>query len=125
MSRAATRRARDGAKAEQDNLVMVKCLSRLLVASVLVGIAPGMARAQGQPGGVDKTACGTPVGQPAALPPAGSPPFVWIFEPCFAAQGGSSTIDSDTYLYYIQLRNLVSRPSQGIFVPYDEKVEQT
>src|SRR6185436_17947997 len=64
-------------------------------------------------------------GQPATLPPAGSPPFVWIFEPCFSSQGGASTIESDTYLYYIQLKNLVSRPSQGIFVSYDDKVEQT
>jgi outer membrane protein insertion porin family len=76
-------------------------------------------------GAIDKTACGTEVASPAALPAAGSPPFVWIFEPCFASQGGASTIESDTYLYYIKLKNLVSRPSQGVFVTYDEKVEDT
>jgi outer membrane protein insertion porin family len=104
---------------------MVKWLSRLILASTLVGFAPGAAWAQAQPESVDKTACGSQVGQPAALPPAGSPPFVWIFEQCFASQGGSSTIDSETYQFYVQLKNLVSRPSQGIFVPYDDKVEQT
>jgi outer membrane protein insertion porin family len=71
------------------------------------------------------TACGSPVGAPSALPPAGSPPFVWILELCFQSQGGFSTIDIDTYRYYIELQKLVSRPKEGVFVPYDEKTEQT
>jgi outer membrane protein insertion porin family len=74
------------------------------------------------PGAIAKTACGSPVGQPAALPPAGSPPFIWILELCFDRQGNSSTVDNDTYLYWIKLQN--SQPSQGKFVPYDDRAEQ-
>ncbi len=72
---------------------------------------------------VAKTACGTAVAAPAALPPPGSPPFLWILQPCFNSQGGSATIETETYMYYIQLRP--SLPSQGTFVPYDEKAEET
>ena len=87
---------------------MVKWLSRLLVMSVCAGVAPAVwaqAAQQAQtpqpqtpadPSEIDKTACGTPVGAPAALPPAGSPPFIWIFELCFARQGGSSTVENET-----------------------------
>jgi outer membrane protein insertion porin family len=120
---------------------MMKILSRLLVTSVLAGVAPAAAMAQAAPAqapqtpatqpqaaeavAIDKTACGTAVGAPRALPPPGSPPFVWIWEPCFASQGGSSTIESDTYLYWVKIKDLVSKPSEGIFIPYDDKVEQT
>ena len=115
---------------------MVKWLSRLLVMSVCAGVTPAVwaqapaqaPQAQAPPeepagGAVDKTACGTPVGAPAALPPAGSPPFVWTLELCFDRQGGSSTIDSDTYLYYVKLRT--SQTKLGEFVPYDEAAEKT
>ncbi|MFB3854272.1 MAG: outer membrane protein assembly factor BamA [Vicinamibacterales bacterium] len=63
--------------------------------------------------------CGQPVPPPAALPPEGSPPVVYALGPCFTAQGGTSAVEPATYLFYIQTRP--SRPSQGIWVPYDEK----
>ena len=72
---------------------------------------------------VAKTACGTAVAAPFALPPAGSPPFVWILQPCFNSQGGFSTIENETYMYYIQLRTSQTRQSQ--FVWYDAATEQT
>jgi outer membrane protein insertion porin family len=86
--------------------------------------APAPAPAQGgmPPGAVAKTLCGTPVAQPAALPPAGSGPFIWQLELCFDRQGNTSTVDNETYLYWIKLP--VSAPSQGKFVPYDDKAEQ-
>jgi len=112
--------------------------------AVLFGVgAPGLAAAQqgqppapapqqGQPpapageglppGAVAVTACGSPVGRPAALPPPGSPPFIWIIELCFDRQGNTSTVESDTYLYWIKLSQ--SLPSQGKFVPYDEAAEE-
>jgi len=71
---------------------------------------------------ITKTACGTDVAAPPALPPAGSPPFIWIFQPCFNRQGGFSTIESDTYMYYIKLRPSIT--AQGRFVFYDEAAEQ-
>jgi len=75
------------------------------------------------PGVLTTTACGNQVAAPAALPPPGSQPFIWILEPCFDRQGNASTIESETYMYYIKLRT--SQPSQGIFLPYNEATEQT
>jgi len=75
------------------------------------------------PAAIFTTSCGNQVATPAALPPAGSPPFIWILEPCFDKQGGFSTIESETYMYYIKLQS--SLPSQGIFRPLDEAAEQT
>jgi outer membrane protein insertion porin family len=111
--------------------VMRAQLLNLLLAAFISVRAAGVARAQEPapaaaaglpPGAVAKTACGTPVAQPAALPPAGSPPFIWQLELCFDRQGNASTVDNETYLYWIKLP--VSAPSQGKFVPYDDKAEQ-
>ncbi|MBI3046671.1 MAG: outer membrane protein assembly factor BamA [Acidobacteria bacterium] len=74
------------------------------------------------PGG-RPTICGVPVGPPATLPPADSGPVVYLLAPCFSAQGNVSTVEPQTYLYYIQLRP--SQPSQNVWIPYDEKAEQT
>jgi outer membrane protein insertion porin family len=94
-------------------------------ASISAAPATAPAAAQGAQAlaPIDKTACGTPVTTPVALPPAGSPPFIWILQPCFNRQGGFSTVENETYMYYIKLRP--SQPSQGNFIPYDEKAEQT
>ncbi|HET7617144.1 MAG TPA: outer membrane protein assembly factor BamA [Vicinamibacterales bacterium] len=67
--------------------------------------------------------CGYTIGPPAKLPPDGSPPVVYQVGPCFAQQGGASVIDPQTYIYYMQLKP--SQPSQGIWVPWDEKAEDT
>ena len=59
---------------------------------------------------------------PRAQPPAGSGPVVLFIAPCFEAQGGSSVIESQTYVYYIQQKP--STPSQGQWVAYDEAAEK-
>jgi hypothetical protein len=74
------------------------------------------------PGAITTTVCNTPVAAPANLPPPGSPPFVWILELCFDRQGGASTVESETYMYYIKFKP--SEPSKGIFVPWNEAAEQ-
>src|SRR5262245_48075693 len=84
--------------------------------------SPAPAAAQAAPA-VAKTSCGTAVSAPFNLPPPGSPPFVWILQPCFNAQGGFSTIENETYMYYIQLRTSQTRQNQ--FVWYDAMTEQT
>src|SRR4051794_23665422 len=66
-----------------------------------------------------KMVCGLPIPEPSRLPPAGSGPVVYQVVPCFQKQGGSPAIDPATYLYYIQLHG--SRPSENVWVPYDEK----
>ena len=72
--------------------------------------APAAAAASVQPAG----------GQEAArrLPPADSPPLVRVIELAFPTQGSASVIEPQTYLYYIHTRP--SRPSEGVWVPYDE-----
>src|SRR5579859_2779821 len=67
--------------------------------------------------------CGLPIPEPARLPPAGSGPVVYLVVPCFQKQGGFSVIDPQTYVYYMQLHG--SRPSENVWVPWDDKAEQT
>ena len=112
---------------------MRKLISRTIALAGALGVfVPGLAAAQAAqpaqelapapaPSGT-AAFCGATVPAPAALPPAGSGPVVWVMGPCFTAQGNVSTVEPQTYLYYMQLRP--SQPSQGIWVPYDEKAEQ-
>src|SRR5262245_29523510 len=67
--------------------------------------------------------CGQEAAAPRAQPPAGSGPVVLAFGPCFEAQGGTSVIEPQTYLYYITLKQ--SRPSEGVWIPYDDNTEKT
>src|SRR5438128_6777828 len=78
---------------------------------------PSASSGQGGPAMPTVTICGQPRA-PLAQPPAGSPPVVLFIAPCFTAQGGTSVIDPQTYVYYIHLKT--SQPSQGIWIPYDE-----
>jgi outer membrane protein insertion porin family len=67
------------------------------------------------------TLCGQPVPTPARMPPSGSPPVILSIAPCFEKQGGVSSVEAATYLYYIQTRP--SLPSQNQWVPYDAAAE--
>ncbi len=69
--------------------------------------------------------CNLPIPTPAALPPTDSAPVIFQIVPCFPTQGNVSTVESETYLYYIHLTQKVSRPSQGLWIPYDEAAEDT
>src|SRR5580765_2451686 len=57
------------------------------------------------------------------LPPANSPPLVRFIELTFPTQGNQSVIDPQTYVYYIQTQ--ISRPSAGVWIPYNDKTEQS
>jgi outer membrane protein insertion porin family len=106
-------------------------LRSILVAAVLA-VAPAAASAGQTPGPAPQaagtqtaqTVCGLTVPAPSNLPPAGSGPVVYQVVPCFQKQGGSPVVDAQTYLYYIEMKNHVSVPSNRRWVPYDEKVEQ-
>ena len=114
---------------------MRKFLVRLFALTTLLGSGASVAAAQDAPVTVvpeaqspapaagGPTICGVAVPPPAALPPANSGPVVYQLAPCFPAQGNVSTIEPETYLYYMQLRP--SQPSQGIWVPYDDATEET
>ena len=66
----------------------------------------------GVPGG-RRTICGVPVPPPANLPPAGSGPVLYQIGALFPAQGNASTVEPQTYLYYMELSKRVSQPSQN------------
>ena len=99
---------------------MRKLMSALLAA---VALLLGTGVPAGAQGTGAATFCGVPVNPPSNLPPAGSGPVVWIMGPCFMAQGNVSTVEAQTYLYYMQLRP--SQPSQNVWVPYNEQTEET
>jgi outer membrane protein insertion porin family len=67
--------------------------------------------------------CGQPVPAPAALPPEGSGPLVYVMGLCFSAQNNTSAVEPETYLYYLKMRP--SRPSQREWVPYDDAARAT
>ena len=64
-------------------------------------------------------------GQPQAeiTPPPGSPTLLRAIEVRFSTQGNVSVIDPQTYVYYIQTQT--SRPSAGVWIPYNEATEQS
>ncbi|HEY7171736.1 MAG TPA: POTRA domain-containing protein, partial [Vicinamibacterales bacterium] len=72
------------------------------------------------------TICGQPFAMPPAIPepPANSGPIVYQVAPCFESQGQTSLVDIQTYLFYMQIKDRISRPSQGIWVPYNDEIEQ-
>src|SRR5438094_1927308 len=93
----------------------------LFVAAALA-LAPAWGLAQDQaPAFPPVTVCGQQA-QPRSQPPAGSGPVVLFIAPCFEAQGNQSVIEAQTYVYYIQLK--ASRPSEGVWVPWDDKSEK-
>jgi outer membrane protein insertion porin family len=64
-----------------------------------------------------------PGAQAPRLPPPDSPPLVRYIQLTFPTQGDVPVIDARTYLFYIQTQ--ASRPSDGVWVPYTEKTEQS
>ena len=66
--------------------------------------------------------CGAGVPLPGALPPPTSGPVVYLIAPCFERQGGRPRLEPETYLREIHLKP--SRPSQGLWTPYDSAAEQ-
>jgi outer membrane protein insertion porin family len=95
----------------------------LALAAALVGSLPASLAAQDQPRN-PTTACGIPLQPPASLPPTNSGPVVWQIAPCFESQGNVTLVDPQTYLFYMQIQQKRSRPSEGVWVSYDESVEQ-
>jgi hypothetical protein len=79
------------------------------------------ASTQGQPG-APSSICGIAAPRPRALPPSTSGPVVYMISPCFERQGGRPRLEPETYLREIHLKP--SRPSQGLWTPYDSAAEQ-
>jgi outer membrane protein insertion porin family len=103
---------------------MVKWLREsLVVATLLLSASLAGAQPPSAPQGGGATICGQTVPPPRALPPDGSGPVVYLIAPCFQAQGDTSLVDIQTYLFYIQTK--ASQPSQGIWVPYSDSTENS
>jgi len=102
---------------------MSKCLGAAAAVALSLVATPLLAQ-DPQPGPALPAIqfCGQQAAAPRAQPPAGSPPVVLAFGPCFEAQGGTSVIEPQTYLYYIQLKQ--SRPSEGVWIPYDDSTDK-
>jgi outer membrane protein insertion porin family len=104
---------------------------RLFVVCLAVILAAAEARAQTPPAQsaqpavpLPATMCNLQVPAPAKLPPAGTGPYTYIIIPCFEKQGGVPVVDAQTYLFYMELVNRRSRPSENIWVPYNDETEQ-
>jgi outer membrane protein insertion porin family len=105
---------------------MLKRFSVCAALAVWLGVLPASAQepaAASQPSANPQLLCGQQIPAPVALPPEGSGPVVYQIALCFEAQGNTSLIEFQTYLYYIQLKS--SRPSQGVWVPYGADSEKT
>ena len=61
--------------------------------------------------------------KPVLQPPAGSPPLFRTLQLEFHPIN-ESLIEPQTYLYYIQSQNVLSRPSAGVWTPFTEQTEQ-
>jgi len=123
-------------------MYMQFCRRLAIAALVAVGL-PAVASGQDAPAppaaavatqatspGVDlftpiQSACGQNQAPPAAQPPEGSAPVVLAFELCFGKQGGTPVVPVDTYVFYIRILPLISKPSAGTWIPYTEAVQQT
>ena len=70
------------------------------------------------------TICGQQVPAPATLPPAGSGPVLYLIAVCFPSQGNASTVEAQTYLFYMELFKQRSQPTQNIWTPWNEATEQ-
>ena len=103
-------------------------MSRALCVSAILLTLPALAAAQAPVQPVQApplplvTICGQQT-RPLAEPPTGSGPVVLNIAPCFEAQGNTSLVEPQTYLYYIQVKP--STPSQGNWVPYTDTTEKT
>ena len=58
------------------------------------------------------------------LPPPDSPALFTTLELRFPNQGNVSSVDGQTYLYYMEIDDFVSLPSQGRWTPFDESIER-
>jgi outer membrane protein insertion porin family len=104
--------------------MLTRRIVRVMAAVAVLGgsVSTAQAQAPAAPSAAP-TICGVTVPPPVNLPPANSGPVVYQLAPCFPAQGNISTVEPQTYLYYMQLRP--SAPSQNTWVPYDDKAEET
>src|SRR5437868_11331094 len=84
-----------------------------LLASAIAAAAqtPNPNAAPGAPSGV-KSACDHDIPVPLGVPPDGSGPILLTIDLCFPTQKDISSVEGETYLYYIKTKDFRSVPSQ-------------
>ena len=92
--------------------------SAVAVAVVCAGLVPVSAGA----GEAEPTVVGEQA--PSALPPADSPTLLNLVELRLPTQGNVSSVERETYLYYMEIDEHLTQPSREIWTPYDETLEQ-
>jgi outer membrane protein insertion porin family len=93
-------------------------MMRGVLTLVVLALLAAPAAAQSNP----ESICGLQVPKPSRSPEPQSAPVVVAMMLCFDKQGGTSLVEPETYLYYIQLKP--SEPSRDRWVPYDAAAEQ-
>ena len=91
-------------------------------ASLLIGLA-----AMTAPAGSALVAEESPAPSAAAQssqPPLDSPRLLHTIELLFPNQGNVSMVQAETYLYYMEIKSHVSRPSEGVWIPYTDEIEE-
>ena len=92
---------------------MRRSLYSLVIGLALVATSAGLSA---EPSG--------PAAAQAPQPPLDSPKLLHHVELRFSVQGGVSMIQPATYLYYMEIDAHVSLPSQGVWTPYTEAMEE-
>lgn len=103
-------------------------LSRFIFAAAAcaVFVSPQIAAAQANPPvsaappAAFKTGCGRPMAPPLGVPPDNSAPVLLTIELCFPTQGDISSVEPNTYLYYIHTKDFLSTPSKNVWQPYTD-----
>jgi outer membrane protein insertion porin family len=93
-------------------------MMRGVLTLVVLALLAAPAAAQSSP----ESICGLQVPKPSRSPEPQSAPVVVAMMLCFDKQGGTSLVEPETYLYYIQIKP--SEPSRDRWVPYDAAAEQ-
>ena len=100
------------------NTVVRRWVLVVAVAVLCVGLVPVPAGAgEAEPMVVGEQA-------PAALPPPDSPTLLNLVTLQFPTQGNVSSVEGQTYLYYMDIDEHLTVPSQGVWTPFDETLEQ-
>jgi outer membrane protein insertion porin family len=71
---------------------------------------------------IHRSVCGNPLKAPSVEPPAGTT-FIWTWELCFPSQNNESSIEPETYQFYVKFPGLVSRPAEAVWSPWNEAAE--
>ena len=74
------------------------------------------------PDAIARNACGTALAPPSVEPPPNIT-FIWSWELCMPSQGNFSSIEGETYQFYVKFPGLISRPKEGVWSPWNEEAE--